>query len=80
MKENRFSTSWQDKVVMEGLAKFTNTVEEGASTQVLLAAADLGASDDGKYFLDGKPKKPQAFVMDRTKGEELWAISEDIWR
>ncbi|KAL7528342.1 hypothetical protein ACHAWF_002527, partial [Thalassiosira exigua] len=77
MKENGFS-SWQDKVVMEGLAKFVKTVEEGASTQVFLASADLGASDDGKYFLDGKPKKPQAFATDRTKGEELWAISEKL--
>merc|ERR1712176_248215 len=39
MKENGFS-SWKDKVVMEGLAKFVKTVQGGASTQVFLAATD----------------------------------------
>lgn len=77
MKENGFS-SWKDKVIMESLANFVKTVEEGASTQVFLAAADVKSSDVGKYFLDGKSKKPQAFAMDEAKGEELWAVSEKL--
>ncbi|KAL9185595.1 hypothetical protein ACHAXT_003372 [Thalassiosira profunda] len=77
MKENGFS-SWKDKVVMEGLAKFVKTPQEGASTQVYVAAADLGPSDAGQYFLDGKAKNPQSFAKDQAKGEELWAVSEKL--
>ena len=63
---------------MEGLAKFVKTVQQGASTQVFVAAADLGPSDAGQYFLDGKAKNPQSFAKDQAKGEELWAVSEKL--
>ena len=77
MKENGFA-SWKDKVVMEGLAKFVKTVEEGASTQIYLAAGDSGAKEAGKYFSDGKVTPVQAFALDQAKGEKLWDVSEKL--
>merc|ERR1712087_780481 len=77
MKENGFS-SWKDKVVMEGLAKFVKTVQEGGSTQVFLAATDSGSLEPGKFFSDGKVTSVQAFATDAGKAEELWAVSEKL--
>lgn len=77
MKENGFS-SWKDKVVMEGLAKFIKTVQEGASTQVFLAAHDVGPSQAGKFFSDGKVTSVQGFATDEAKAKELWDVSEKL--
>ncbi|KAL3795730.1 hypothetical protein ACHAW5_004500 [Stephanodiscus triporus] len=77
MKEDGFS-SWTEKVVMEGLAKFTKTVQEGASTQVYLAAADVSPEVAGSYFSDGKVTPVKAFALDQAKAEELWAVSEKL--
>lgn len=77
MKDKGFS-SWKDKVVMESLAKFVKTVQEGASTQVFLAAADVGPLEVGKFFSDGKVAQVKAFAADQAKGEELWAVSEKL--
>jgi len=75
MKENGFA-SWKDKVVMETLANFVKTVEEGASTQVFVAAS--ADPEAGKYFSDGKVTPVKAFAMDQKKGEELWTVSEEL--
>ena len=77
MKENGFS-SWKDKVVMESLAKFVKTVQEGASTQVYLASSDDVVSNAGKFFSDGKPMNVKAFALDEQKAEELWSASEKL--
>eukprot|EP00584_Thalassiosira_punctigera_P009305 CAMPEP_0172535724 /NCGR_PEP_ID=MMETSP1067-20121228/7597_1 /TAXON_ID=265564 ORGANISM="Thalassiosira punctigera, Strain Tpunct2005C2" /NCGR_SAMPLE_ID=MMETSP1067 /ASSEMBLY_ACC=CAM_ASM_000444 /LENGTH=420 /DNA_ID=CAMNT_0013320665 /DNA_START=117 /DNA_END=1379 /DNA_ORIENTATION=- len=78
MKENGFS-SWKDKVLMEGLAKFVKTVEEGASTQVYLAAAPgLGPSEAGRFFSDGKVTGVKGFATDEGKGRSLWDVSEKL--
>lgn len=77
MKENGFS-SWTAKVVMESLAKFVKTVQEGASTQVFLAAADSGSLEAGKFFSDGKVMSVQAFAADAEKAKELWGVSEKL--
>merc|ERR1712176_1331372 len=77
MKENGFS-SWKDKVVMESLAKFVKTVQEGASTQVYLASSAIEDYQNGKYFSDGKVSPLNASAMDQTKGEELWDVSEKL--
>ena len=63
---------------MQGLAKFTKTVQEGASTQVYLASADVDPKDAGSYFTDGKVTPLSAFALDRAKAEELWAVSEKL--
>jgi NAD(P)-dependent dehydrogenase (short-subunit alcohol dehydrogenase family) len=78
MKENGFS-SWTDKLVMESMAKFIKTVEEGASTQVYLAAADnITPSMAGKFFDNGKVEKVNGFATDDEKAKELWAVSEKL--
>ena len=77
MKDNGFS-SWKDKVVMESLAKFVKTVQEGASTQVYLASSNDVVSNAGKFFSDGKPMSVKAFAMDEQKAEELWSASEKL--
>ena len=77
MKENGF-TSLKDKVIMESLAKFVLTVEQGASTQVYLAAASGVESSAGKFFSDGKPQKVKSFATDEQKAEELWSASEKL--
>jgi len=79
MKEKGFS-SFQDKIMFETLAKFVKTVQEGASAQVYLAAADIGKldKDAGKFFTDGKVEKLQAFAMDADKAKKLWTKSEEM--
>lgn len=83
MKENGFD-NWKDKFLMEGLAKFVKTVEEGASTQVYLAAtlsssnAVGGGASGGKFFSDGKVTKVNGYATDEGKGETLWDISEKL--
>jgi len=77
MKLNGFS-SLKDKIIMESLAKFVLTVEQGASTQVYLAAASGVESNAGKFFSDGKPQKVKSFATDEKKAEELWTASEKL--
>lgn len=78
MKENGFS-SWQDKFLMEGLAKFIKTVQEGASTQIYLASSsNVRPNEAGLFFNDGKVMPLQGFATDRTKAEELWTVSEKL--
>ena len=78
MKENGF-TSWTDKVLMESMAKFIKTVEEGASTQVYLAAdGSVNSAMAGKFFDNGKVEQVRAFATDEEKAKELWTISEKL--
>mmetsp|Transcript_8890 Transcript_8890/g.15669 ORF Transcript_8890/g.15669 Transcript_8890/m.15669 type:complete len:415 (-) Transcript_8890:45-1289(-) len=77
MKENGFS-NWKDKLVMESLAKFVLTVQEGASTQVFLASQDVGSLEAGKFFDAGKVTAVQAFAADEAKGVALWDVSEKL--
>mmetsp|Transcript_32821 Transcript_32821/g.55940 ORF Transcript_32821/g.55940 Transcript_32821/m.55940 type:complete len:408 (+) Transcript_32821:55-1278(+) len=79
MKEKGF-TSLKDKILFETLAKFVKTVQEGASTQVYLAAADISQldKDAGKFFTDGKVEKLQAFALDSEKANKLWSMSEEM--
>ena len=78
MKENGFS-SWTDKFLMETMARFIKTVEEGASTQVYLASdANLNPAMAGKFFDNGNVAKLQPFATDDEKAKELWAISEKL--
>ena len=79
MKEKGFS-SLKDKILFETLAKFVKTVQEGASTQVYLAAADIAQldKDAGKFFNDGKVEKLPAFALDSEKANKLWTLSEEM--
>jgi len=80
MKENGYA-SWTDRVLMEGLAKFVKTVQEGASTQVYLASsADVVVLGGGRgaYFSDGKVEQVKAFASDADAARELWDVSEKL--
>lgn len=78
MKVNGFS-SWKEKTIMETLAKFVKTVQDGASTQIFLAASgDVDATLGGQFFSDLKPLKLSNFATDKVKAEELWALSEKL--
>ena len=80
MKEDGFS-SWTDRVAMEGLARFVKTVQEGASTQVYLAAsADVVGRPEcgGAYFSDGRVAQVRAVASDTAAARELWAASEKL--
>jgi NAD(P)-dependent dehydrogenase (short-subunit alcohol dehydrogenase family) len=78
MKENGFS-SWTDKLIMESMAKFVKTVQEGASTQVYLAATEIiTPSMVGKFFDNGQVEKVNGFATDDEKAKELWALSEKL--
>ena len=59
-------------------SSFIIAVQEGASTQVFLAAAELSPSVAGKFFSDGKVIQVQSFATDEEKAEELWALSEKL--
>ena len=56
----------------------TLTIEEGANTQVWLAAADASASIQKGGFYDEHRKLEalQDFARDETKAKELWEVSE----
>merc|ERR1712194_933088 len=64
--------------VLKGLAKFTLTVEQGASTQVFLAAGADGKLQKAAYYEDMKVKNLPAFANDVPKAKQLWEISESL--
>ena len=79
MKENGMSL--QDKLLFVPLSKLTKTVEDGASTQIYLAADDsvgTSASAGGKYFIDCKAKDLKSSAIDVDKAKALWKISEEL--
>jgi NAD(P)-dependent dehydrogenase (short-subunit alcohol dehydrogenase family) len=80
---NRMKTkdglSWSEQLVFGTLAKFTKTVEEGASTQVFLAADPSVSDHKGSYYMDcqvvasgGQPP------VDFDQAKALWAASEQM--
>jgi NAD(P)-dependent dehydrogenase (short-subunit alcohol dehydrogenase family) len=72
-------TSWTDKLLMEGLAKFVKTVQEGASTQIYLSSViDDEVLRPGGYYSDGKVMQVLPFAHDEGKAKELWTISEKL--
>ena len=78
MKENGMSL--QDKLLFVPLSKFTKSVEDGASTQIFLAA-DQSAGDKtvaGKYFIDCKAKELKSPAIDMDKAKQLWTMSEEL--
>mmetsp|Transcript_27616 Transcript_27616/g.33560 ORF Transcript_27616/g.33560 Transcript_27616/m.33560 type:complete len:421 (-) Transcript_27616:73-1335(-) len=78
MKENGMSL--RDKLLFIPLSKLTKTVEDGASTQIYLAADGSvgGASAGGKYFIDCKAKELKSTAIDMEKAKQLWTMSEDF--
>jgi NAD(P)-dependent dehydrogenase (short-subunit alcohol dehydrogenase family) len=67
-----------DAVVLGTMAKFIKTVEDGASTQIYLAASDDLPKDGGEFFIDMKDTKLNAFATDMDAADKLWTISEQL--
>ena len=58
---------------------FMKTVEEGAATQVYVAAAPALATTSGLYFEDCNPVIPQTANMQNMElAAKLWAKSEEL--
>lgn len=78
MKENGMSL--KDKLLFVPLSKLTKTVEDGASTQIFLAAdPTTGDKNAGSKFFDNcKETKVDAFAMDTEKAKKLWEVSEKL--
>merc|ERR1712048_434127 len=70
------------KFVLQGIAKFTKTVPQGANTQVFLAAAaDSGGDltkDGGNYFDEMKVATPMPFTNSQQLAKSLWDVSEQL--
>jgi len=82
LKETLNAMNPIQKTLAQGFAKVAKTVEEGANTQVFLAAAadskgDL-TKDGGKYFDEMKAAKPADFTNDRELQSKLWEVSERL--
>jgi NAD(P)-dependent dehydrogenase (short-subunit alcohol dehydrogenase family) len=68
-----------DAVVLGAVAKFAKTVQEGASTQIYLAASDdLPKAGGGAYFVDMKDAKLLDFATDMDAAGKLWTVSEQL--
>jgi NAD(P)-dependent dehydrogenase (short-subunit alcohol dehydrogenase family) len=67
-----------DAVVLGTMAKFIKTVEDGASTQIYLAASDDLPKDGGEFFVDMKDTKLGALATDMDAADKLWTISEQL--
>lgn len=64
--------------LLNALSKFTLTVEQGASTQVFLAAGAEGRLEKGAFYEDMKVKNLPAFANDASKAKQLWDLSENL--
>lgn len=60
------------------LSKFTLTVEQGASTQVFLAAGANGSLQKAAFYEDMKVMNLPSFAVDTAKAKQLWEISENL--
>ena len=63
---------------LNSLSKFTLTVEQGASTQVFLAAGADGNLQKAAFYDDMKVFNLPAFTNDASKAKQLWEISESL--
>ncbi|MEM8497751.1 MAG: SDR family NAD(P)-dependent oxidoreductase [Pseudomonadota bacterium] len=54
------------------------TVEQGAATQVYLAAHPDAAQYNGKYFADVELTAPTKFAEDEVLAQRLWDVSNEI--
>jgi NAD(P)-dependent dehydrogenase (short-subunit alcohol dehydrogenase family) len=60
------------------LSAFLKTLEEGASTQVYLAAGAGGNLKKGGYYSNMMPKNVPAFASDTVAAKALWEKSEEL--
>lgn len=83
-----FSESYENsynpvqKFLLQSISKAALTVEQGANTQIFLAAGadskgDL-AKGGGKYYVDMEVAKAMPFSINRELASRLWQVSETL--
>ena len=72
------SNNFLTRAIAKTFMAFIKTPEEGANTQIYLAA---GAEDEdvrGKYLIDCKPRPTLDYAMDEKAAKQLWEESERL--
>ncbi|KAG7367338.1 short-chain dehydrogenase/reductase family protein [Nitzschia inconspicua] len=67
-----------ESLVRNALSVVTKTVQEGASTQVYLAAGAEGNLQPGAFYEDCKVKSLQTFATSTVDARKLWEKSEEL--
>ncbi|KAG7353287.1 short-chain dehydrogenase/reductase SDR [Nitzschia inconspicua] len=67
-----------ESLVRNALSVVTKTVQEGASTQVYLAAGAEGDLQPGAFYEDCKVKSLQTFATSTVDARKLWEKSEEL--
>jgi NAD(P)-dependent dehydrogenase (short-subunit alcohol dehydrogenase family) len=70
--------AWWTKLLGRLLPLVLRTPEQGAATGVWLATAPELAGVSGRYFADGREKKPARFAEDDAAAQRLWTLSEQL--
>ena len=76
IKENNSSFSIES-LALTASSAFTKTPEQGANTQVFLAAGAEGKLVKGAFYDEMKVKELPAFMEDEDKAKTLWELSEE---
>lgn len=63
------------KLLRAGFDMTGASVQEGAKTSIFLATAEGVKGVNGKYFCDGKEKKPSPEALDDQTAKQLWEVS-----
>lgn len=67
-----------ESLVRNALSVVTKTVQQGASTQVFLAAGAGGDLQPGAYYEDCKVKSLESFATNTVDAMKLWEKSEEL--
>jgi NAD(P)-dependent dehydrogenase (short-subunit alcohol dehydrogenase family) len=69
-----------DALLLNTLSKFIKTVEDGASTQIYLAASEDVTANvaGGTFFVNMKPESVKKFADDMEAANKLWKVSEEM--
>ncbi|KAL3921269.1 MAG: hypothetical protein SGILL_002834 [Bacillariaceae sp.] len=67
-----------ESLVTNALSVVTKTVQQGASTQVFLAAGAEGNIQPGAYYNDCKVESLESFATSMFDAEKLWEKSEEM--
>jgi len=65
-------------LIMPVASLFMKSIEQGAATQVFLAASPLAANVTGEYWANCQVTKGSRHLADEQMAQRLWAISEEI--
>lgn len=66
------------RLLSRGLAVFLRSPERGAETGVWLATSEDVAGASGRYYADGREKRPAKFAQDDAAAKRLWEVSEEL--